>query len=308
MSRFPLAKQGKIHYNKSRRYRAHRPASGFSHFCLHKEVAPLYLVDYHTHTRCSPDSSAPLANMIGAAQAAGLRELCTTDHCDLQQEDGSPLGAWDWKPILDQFEQAKASKVGDDFRLLLGIELGGGHADPQRAQELLEGVPLDFVIGSVHNLSPAAGGRDFFYLDFQEEAQARKALDDYFDSLLALAPLPCYDTLGHIIYPLRYINGRSGHHITLDPWQEQLDQVLGTVIETGRAIEVNTHNGREVEQWRPILERYRQLGGTRVTLGSDAHKPENVAKGLDRAARLLREIGFSSVTLYRQRQPRQQPL
>lgn len=268
----------------------------------------MYLVDYHNHTRCSPDSSAALADMVRAAQTTGLRELCTTDHCDLQQEDGSSLKNWNWKPILDQFEEEKVHLDREDFRLLLGIELGGGHTDPQRAQELLEGVPLDFVIGSVHNLSPAAGGRDFFYLDFQKESQARKALDDYFDSLLALAPLPCYDALGHIIYPLRYINGRSGHHITLDPWQEQLDQVLRTVIETGRAIEVNTHNGREVEEWRPILERYRQLGGERITLGSDAHKPENLAKGLERAAQLLEETGFSAITLYRRRQPQQHPL
>ena len=267
----------------------------------------MYLVDYHTHTRCSPDSEAPLADMVRAARDMGLRELCTTDHCDLQQEDGSPLGHWDWAPVLEQFEQA-AGEGREDFRLLLGIELGGGHTDPQRAQALLEGIPLDFVIGSVHNLSPAAGGRDFFFLDFQEEREARRALDDYFDSLLALAPLPCYDALGHIIYPLRYINGRSGHHITLEPWQEQLDQVLRTVIRTGRAIEVNTHNGREVEEWRPILERYRQLGGTRVTLGSDAHKPQNVGKGLERAARLLEETGFSSLTLYRRRRPQLHPL
>ena len=267
----------------------------------------MYLVDYHTHTRCSPDSTAPLADMVSAAREAGLRELCTTDHCDLQQEDGSSLASWDWTPIVEQWKEV-SSQPQTDFRLLLGLELGGAHTDPQRAQALLSGAPLDFVIGSVHNLSPTAGGRDFFFLDFQEEKAARQALDDYFESLLALAPLPCYDTLGHILYPLRYINGRSGHHMTLEPWQESLDQVLRTVIQTGRSIEVNTHNGREVEPWRPILTRYRQLGGEQVTLGSDAHKPQNVGKGLQQAAELLKETGFRWVTLYRQRHPQMQPL
>ena len=267
----------------------------------------MYLVDYHTHTRCSPDSQAPLEEMVRAARAAGLKELCTTDHCDLQQEDGSPLPAWNWAAVLEQFEAAKTG-APDGLRLLLGLELGGGHTDPARAQSILAGAPLDFVIGSVHNLSPAAGGRDFYFLDYATREEAVQALDDYFASLLALAPLPCYDALGHILYPLRYINGRAGHRLTLDPWRERLEEVLATVVRTGRALEVNTYNGREVEQWRPILACYRRLGGTRITLGSDAHTPDNLGKGLAQAARLLAETGFSSVTLYQSRRPRQQPL
>lgn len=265
----------------------------------------MYAVDYHTHSRCSPDSSARLLDMAKAAQRVGLRELCTTDHCDLQQEDGSTLGTWDWTPILTQYEEAELLSRRSDFRLLLGIELGGAHTDPQRAADLLSGVPLDFVIGSVHNLSPAAGGRDFYFLDYTTQDYCHQVLDDYFASLLALAPLPTYDSLGHIIYPLRYMNGRAGHHITLDPWSDQLDALLRTVIETGRAIEVNTHGGREVEDWLPILTRYRALGGELVTTGSDAHRPLHVGKGLDRVMDLLHASGFRWLTLFRQRKPEQ---
>jgi histidinol-phosphatase (PHP family) len=265
----------------------------------------MYLVDYHTHSRCSPDSDAPLLDMAEAARRAGLRELCTTDHCDLQQEDGTSLGQWDWSPILQQYAQTQARCSAPDFRLLLGLELGGGHTDPARAEALLSGAPLDFVIGSVHNLSPAAGGRDFYFLDYPTQAVCRQAMDDYFASLLALAPLPCYDTLGHILYPLRYMNGRAGHHIALEDWSDQLDLLLRTVIQTGRAIEVNTHAGQEIAEWRPILERYRQLGGEYITLGSDAHQPAHVGKGLSQAHALLLDTGFRWLTVYRQRQPEQ---
>lgn len=265
----------------------------------------MYPVDYHTHSCCSPDSSARLADMAAAAQRAGMHELCTTDHCDLQQEDGSVLGNWDWTPILSQYERVVTSLCRPEFRLLLGIELGGAHTDPQRAKAILEGIPLDFVLGSVHNLSPAAGGRDFFFLDYQTEEYCHQVLDDYFSSLLALAPLPTYDSLAHIIYPLRYMNGRSGHHITLDPWSDQLDALLRTVIETGRAIEVNTHGGREIMEWKPVLERYHALGGELITLGSDAHKPPHVGRGLIQAMELMRETGFHWLTLYRQRKPEQ---
>ena len=43
----------------------------------------MYLTDYHTHTVLSPDSETPLSAMADAAAAAGLDELCVTDHCDL---------------------------------------------------------------------------------------------------------------------------------------------------------------------------------------------------------------------------------
>ena len=45
----------------------------------------MYLTDYHTHTRCSPDSTAPLADMVQAARRAGLNEISTNDKSELQQ-------------------------------------------------------------------------------------------------------------------------------------------------------------------------------------------------------------------------------
>jgi len=264
----------------------------------------LRLVDYHTHSTCSPDSNARLEDMVNAARKAGLMELCTTDHCDLQLQDGSPLTDWDWTPILEQYDRVKTTG-GKNFRLLLGLELGGAHTDPEKAQEILSGVDLDFVIGSVHNQSPAAGGQDIFYLDCTERDVCVAAVEDYMSSLLALSSLSCYDALGHIIYPLRYINGRGGHNMTLEPWTDQLDELLRRVIQNGRAIEVNTHGGREVEEWRFVLERYRALGGELITLGSDAHRPHFVGRGLYRAAQLLRETGFRYLTLYHRRVPEQ---
>ena len=111
----------------------------------------MYLTDYHTHSCCSPDSTARLEDMVRAARRAGLRELCTTDHCDLQDENGAPLGGWDWTPILDQDWRARDTG-GSEVKVLLGLELGGAYTDPGRAEALVAAAPLDFVIGSIHNL------------------------------------------------------------------------------------------------------------------------------------------------------------
>ena len=70
----------------------------------------LYLVDYHTHSKCSPDSTARLADMVQAARRAGLKELCTTDHCDLIQPGGSTFKG----QILRGLRSGKITK--DDIR------------------------------------------------------------------------------------------------------------------------------------------------------------------------------------------------
>lgn len=265
----------------------------------------MFLVDYHTHTRCSPDSTATLAEMVEGAARAGLQEICTTDHCDLIQPGGGWMEPWDWTPILEQYRRYLQEHPKPPVTVLLGIELGGAQRDPKWAQEIIDGAPLDLVVGSVHTLSERAGGEDLFYLDYTDPAYCREIVADYMESLVELSGLPTYDILGHSIYPLRYILGRGGHKMTMEPWMDRLDEVFRNAIHSGRGIEVNTHYGKDMEIWRHVLVRYRQLGGEIITVSSDAHRGEHVGGGVKQAADMLRELGFGYLTRYRQRKPEQ---
>ena len=68
-------------------------------------------------------------------------------------------------------------------------------------------------------------------------------------------------------------------------------------------IEVNTYNGRTVSDWRPILDLYREVGGEILTVGSDAHAPRNVARGIRDAYALIAEAGFRYVAVDARRKP-----
>lgn len=50
------------------------------------------LVDFHTHTRFSPDSEAPARDMALAAKQTGLDALCLTDHLDFLDFQGNFVG------------------------------------------------------------------------------------------------------------------------------------------------------------------------------------------------------------------------
>lgn len=275
----------------------------FSALNLGKAGVFLYLTDYHTHTCCSFDSETPLAAQLEQAQKIGLHELCTTDHCDLIDEHGRRVYGLDWTPILEQYECAR-SALPKSFRLMLGLEMGMSQTEPECARRILSGAPLDFVIGSVHNLSAEAGGTDLYCLRYNTQENCIAALDNYFDSLEELSRLPdCYDVLGHIIYPLRYMTGAQGGPPSLDRWQEQLRRIFMNAVQADRGIEVNTYCGRTLSPWRPVLDLYRECGGKLLTFGSDAHNVENLGKGMAEAQLLAREAGFDTLAVYRQRVP-----
>ena len=52
-----------------------------------------------------------------------------------------------------------------------------------------------------------------------------------------------------------------------------------------------------------MLKRYKKLGGTKITIGSDGHKPEHLAYDFDKVEALLKELEFDRYYIYENRQP-----
>ena len=257
----------------------------------------MFYADYHTHSLCSFDGSAPLADMAQAALAAGMSELCLTDHCDLLNTQGEADLSFRWAPVEEQLALARPLFEGK-LTIRMGIELGAPWEFPAFAQELISHSHLDFVLGSVHNLSLADGGTDFYYVNYKSDADCYYVLDRYFTCMERLAAMDCCDVLARIIYPLRYMNRRDGQHASLDRYEERLRSIFSTMVSKGKGIEVNTCRGETVEDWRWTLSLYRDCGGELLTLGSDAHTPQDVGKGIPQAAELVREMGFPAVARY----------
>ena len=264
----------------------------------------MFFADTHTHSTVSFDGHSSRAEMVRAAAAAGLDLVCFTDHYDVINEKGEDCPHYDWAPARREHREAQ-SVLPAGLELRYGIELGNAPADFAAAEEALREPGLDFVIGSIHNASRGLGGIDYYYVDYAKEPEkAEVHLLDYLDSLYALTEWGNYDSLGHIPYPLRYMGQRGGLDITLEGCQEQVDRILRSAAEGGKAVEVNTYRGRGgLEDYAPLLRRFRELGGEFVTCGADAHRCEDVGKGLRDAYALLEECGWRYVTVYRGRKP-----
>ncbi len=266
----------------------------------------MFLGDVHTHSLCSPDGAFSMAEMARAAHEAGLTYLCVTDHCDLLDLHGTFTPHQDWGSVRAAFSEARAA-TPRGLTLSLGVELGEAYEDPEVARGILAAGPeLDFVIGSVHNFHALMGKQDFYNADYSDLELCHAALVDYLGSLDALAGLTdCYDTLAHILYPLRYMRTRAGQDISFAQrdYPERLEVILRKVAQAGKALEVNTWRGRTVDEWEPLLRQFKALGGEYVTVGSDAHHTGDVGKGVAETYELMKACGYRYTAIYQGRTP-----
>lgn len=264
----------------------------------------MYLADYHTHSRISPDAGTSMTDMARAAAAAGLDEICFTDHVEPIVWGGTELrGPYDWKALAAEFNAAERA-MGERIRLRLGIELGDAPWDFAHTERLMADAPmLDFVIGSVHMLSERFGGTDLYFFAPRDEDEVRAGIADYLANVQRLAEWGKFSVLGHLTLPLRYLNENRGFHLTFDGFESQVEQILRTLIQNGCGIELNTNRGNTPlpdEKW---LRMYRELGGEIITLGTDAHSPRYVGCAVREGQRLLRDCGFKKFCTFEKMVP-----
>ncbi len=265
-----------------------------------------YASDCHSHSNCSPDGEHSPGAMAERARELGLYAYTLTDHCECNEYEGK----YRERQAIALAEMEKLS-VPKGLVFLKGIELGQATQNPEGAREAVEKYPYDFVIGSLHNLRDK---EDFYYMDCREKPREEidGLLDAYWDELLEMIELGGFDSLGHLTYPLRYIQGEQGVIVDLERHYEKIDGVFKSLMEHKKALEVNSSsffNGLGETMPGPgLLRRYYELGGRLLTFGSDSHRTEHLGRGIDRAMAEAREIGFTEFALYRQHEPVMLPL
>lgn len=254
----------------------------------------MYLADYHVHSTCSQDGRQTMAQAAQAAVAAGMDELCLTDHVDTIYwgPEQKPRWDFDWDAVRRQFRQAQ-EQWGHRITLRLGAELGEAAMSFQRAEHLMQNAPpLDFVIGSVHMAGKKFHYKDLYYIEKADEVYYDSIIDSYLEDVLALARWGAFQVLGHLTLPLRYINENYGEHMTFAHHMDQVEEIFRTIIPKGLGIECNTNRGNTPLPAGDILRLYREMGGEVITLGSDAHSRDMVGCAILERQQLLRDCGF----------------
>lgn len=259
-------------------------------------------IDYHMHTDYSFDSKAKMEEMIKRAIDLQLTEIAVTDHIDYSYPSLDYLYPINFENYTSEFKMLK-EKYEDRIHLTLGIEIGMGSKIAKNISELIHSQPFDFVIGSQHDYE----GLDVCYSDFYEGKTKRQAYTQFLQEMVdCVKAIPEFNIVGHIDYIARY-GQYDDKTLSYYDFTDIIDLLLTTIIRCGKGIEINTsgirYNLGHTHPHFDIIKRYKQLGGEMITVGSDAHKPEDIATHFDLAYEYLTVLGFKAVTVFRDRKP-----
>ena len=261
--------------------------------------------DFHIHSDFSADSHSSMESMIQEGIRLGLKTMCFTEHLDLDFPYEDISFDLDIPGYRQTFETLR-EKYQSQIELLFGIELGLQPHLSAQLQEVLTYAPFDFVIGSTHLVNRT----DPYYPEYFKDRSDHEAFRQYFEEVLKnIKSFPHFDTLGHLDYIVRYSPNKSKNYQWTD-YRDLIDPILSFLIQSDLALEVNTA-GLKYGLGQPnpapeILKRYYQLGGTKITIGSDAHCPAHLAYDFSTLPVLLNACGFHQYTVYRNRQPYQE--
>ena len=270
----------------------------------------MILSDCHMHTIFSTDGISCMEDMINSAADKGLKHICFTEHNDHGAVFAEGAGAFvvDTDRYYEKYLELR-EKYKDRIEILFGIEAGLQPSETDYFNKYTLDYPFDFVIGSSHFADGIDPSLPAYYQKYSDTFTAYHA---YFEAELKCARIySCYDSYGHLDYALRYGPGKNSG-FTYEKYADVLDELLSTIISGGKLIEVNSAGLRKgmggPNPAISILRRYYELGGRSVTIGSDAHRVEDVAYEFNLINDILMQIGFSSYSIFRERQEVRLPL
>lgn len=264
------------------------------------------LVDYHTHHRCG-HAGGDLNDYVEVARAKGLLEIGLSDHSpiyhlgdDPHPRPGTAMSRFEFASYVREMHEVRDRFAGR-IPVRLGVESDYVLGWDDHYRTLWRRYPLDYVIGSVHWL----GEWSIFSPELPRGRTPGDIYEEYLLTTQAAARSGAYDILGH----LDCLKTR-GHvpDLSITP---RLEETVRVIADSGVAVELNTSGWRKGLGEPYPREELLALcchHGVPVTLGSDAHRPDQVAAAFPEAVELLERVGYTSITRFEGRKGFELPL
>jgi histidinol-phosphatase (PHP family) len=174
---------------------------------------------------------------------------------------------------------------------LTGVELGPPHVYRREADKLLNAFSFDVVLISLHYLY----GENIHLDGCFAGSDPQQVYADYFDELRRMVlAFP-----GHVVSHFDRILFRGtlrGAPLDLGRCERPIRLALESVATNALALELNTRLLDRDRRWRAavgtMLGWYREAGGTRIVVNSDAHDSDQISQNFDLARDLLAEAVY----------------
>lgn len=261
------------------------------------------MIDYHLHTARCCHAEGTVEDYYKEAQRKGLKEIGFADHFPLDLLNFTPpvrvtMEGKELPEYIEEVSQLQLKRGNPDVKL--GIEVDFLPDREEKIRKQLAKYPFDYVTGSVHFM----GNWDFTNPEVACEYAKLKneeifgLYEEYYHLIEKVIQSNLFDITGHIdvIKKFGYRPGKSIQHF--------LEQVADLLRAADICIELNTAGSyAPVNEFYPGIELLKLCHRKKVpvTLGSDAHRPAEVGRDIDKALSLLKSIGYREVAVFKER-------
>ena len=252
--------------------------------------------DYHVHSTYSDGRF--LFQMVRAAAEAGLAGVGIADHCNVSdreeiREQKHQLGFNLDETYGRRREAIERLREESEIAIYDGVEMDY-HPDEEGAiRAFLDEADFQYTIGSVHYLDGVNVHVEPYYAG-QPESDRQAAVDRYFDHLVALIESELFDVAAHVDLvernpALRDLATETHFRRVAEAFA---DSRTIPELNAGRALD-------EYGEFHPspafldVLAEY----DIPITVGSDAHQPEEIGERHPHIERYLDARGIEPVTL-----------
>ncbi|WP_243143519.1 histidinol-phosphatase HisJ family protein [Pseudobutyrivibrio xylanivorans] len=261
------------------------------------------------HTNFSGDSDAAPIDMIKAAKAKGLRGITFTDHLDLGYPEEYGFFDLDLGNYYPTHHKLAIENSDEDFTVLTGLEVGLQPWARDENEKIVSDHPYDFIIGSTHLIDKL----DPYFESSWEGITPANLMKRYYECVYEnITRFNNFDTVGHLDYAFRYAKNTDVKNNSYEPYKDIVDEILKHIIKKDKALEINTSGLRKGMNYpnphKDIVKRYKELGGKLITLGADAHKPEDIAADFDFLPDFMKDCGFNEYVVFKNRKPEAYPI
>lgn len=261
-----------------------------------------YIFDSHVHSENSFDACDSVITLCEEAIKNNIDGFCITDHLEVHEYNEEYK-----KSITKSHKDTKEAALlfKDKLKLRTGIEMGQPLQNIEVAEMILEKFPCDFIIGSMHN---AKNEKDFYFMEKCDfEHRLDELLTKYYEECYEMVKWGKFDVIGHITYPLRYIEGNFKMKIDMTKYNDAIYEMLKLAAHKNIGIEVNVSGfrqqyGKQFPNFEHI-KAFKEFGGEIVTLGSDSHNRYSIGENFKEGKEILLKSGFEYYCEFENRRP-----
>ncbi len=262
------------------------------------------MLDYHIHTSRCGHAEGLIEDYVEKAVEKGIEEIGFSDHfpMDILGFSAETICSMNFEELEDYLEDIDTlnSKNKKRINIKTGVEMDYQSSIEEKLKEFTGDSRWDYIIGSVHFID----GYDFSKPG-QDDFFNHNSIDDlylkYFEKVKNLAKSGIFDIIAHIDLIKKY--GKKPGKISLE---EVYGEVARVVSDSDMVVEINTAGLRHpVGEIYPSDELMKKLveKGVPFTLGSDAHRPEDIGFGFRTIKEKLEKHKVESLVGFQKREP-----